>query len=37
MIDRGRLDEVRAGRRDRILTAPAKVSRFGVGIIPGTR
>ena len=26
MIDRGRLDEVRAGRRDRILTAPAKVS-----------
>ena len=25
MIDRGRLDEVRAGRRDRILTAPAKV------------
>jgi len=26
MIDRGRLDEVRAGRRDRILTAPAKIS-----------
>jgi 23S rRNA pseudouridine2605 synthase len=25
MIDRGRLDEVRAGRRDRIVTAPAKV------------
>ena len=25
MIDRGRLDEVRAGRRDRILTAPAKL------------
>ena len=25
MIDRGRLDEVRAGKRDRILTAPAKV------------
>ena len=25
MIDRGRLDEVRAGRRDRILPAPAKV------------
>ncbi len=25
MIDRGRLDEVRAGRRDRILTAPAKI------------
>ena len=26
MIDRGRLDEVRAGRRDRILTNPAKVA-----------
>jgi len=25
MIDRGRLDEVRAGRRDRIMTAPAQV------------
>ena len=25
MIDRGRLDEVRAGRRDRILTAPARL------------
>jgi 23S rRNA pseudouridine2605 synthase len=25
MIDRGRLDEVRAGRRDRIVTSPAKV------------
>jgi len=25
VIDRGRLDEVRAGRRDRIVTAPAKV------------
>jgi 23S rRNA pseudouridine2605 synthase len=25
MIDRGRLDEVRAGRRDRILTSPARV------------
>jgi len=25
MIDRGRLDEVRAGRRDRILTAPSKL------------
>jgi 23S rRNA pseudouridine2605 synthase len=25
MIDRGRLDEVRSGRRDRIITAPAKV------------
>lgn len=26
VIDRGRLDEVRAGRRDRIVTAPAKVT-----------
>jgi 23S rRNA pseudouridine2605 synthase len=25
MIDRGRLDEVRRGRRDRIVTAPAKI------------
>ncbi len=25
MIDRGRLNEVRAGRRDRVLTSPAKV------------
>ena len=25
MIDRGRLDEVRGGRRDRIITAPAKL------------
>ncbi len=25
MIDRGRLDEVRSGRRDRIITAPAKL------------
>jgi 23S rRNA pseudouridine2605 synthase len=25
MIDRGRLDEVRAGRRDRVVTAPAKI------------
>jgi 23S rRNA pseudouridine2605 synthase len=25
MIDRGRLDEIRSGRRDRIITAPAKV------------
>jgi 23S rRNA pseudouridine2605 synthase len=25
VIDRGRLDEVRSGRRDRIVTAPAKV------------
>ena len=25
MIDRGRLDEVRSGRRDRVITAPAKV------------
>jgi 23S rRNA pseudouridine2605 synthase len=26
VIDRGRLDEVRSGRRDRIVTAPAKLS-----------
>src|ERR1700753_912314 len=25
MIDRGRLNEVRAGRRDRIMTQPAKI------------
>ncbi len=25
MIDRGRLDEVRSGRRDRIITSPAKI------------
>lgn len=25
MIDRGRLDEVRSGRRDRIITAPARI------------
>lgn len=25
MIDRGRLDEIRAGRRDRIVTAPAEI------------
>ncbi len=25
MIDRGRLDEIRSGRRDRIITAPARV------------
>ncbi len=25
MIDRGRLDEVRAGRRDRVVTAPARI------------
>jgi 23S rRNA pseudouridine2605 synthase len=25
MIDRGRLNEVRSGRRDRVITAPAKV------------
>lgn len=25
MIDRGRLDEIRSGRRDRIITAPAKI------------
>src|SRR5258708_22778507 len=25
MIDRGRLDEVRSGRRDRIITSPARI------------
>jgi 23S rRNA pseudouridine2605 synthase len=34
MIDRGRLDEVRAGRRDRILTAPAKVALVRAGDNP---
>jgi 23S rRNA pseudouridine2605 synthase len=34
MIDRGRLDEVRAGRRDRILTAPAKVTLVRAGDNP---
>jgi 23S rRNA pseudouridine2605 synthase len=34
MIDRGRLNEVRAGRRDRILTAPAKVEQVRGGDNP---
>jgi len=34
MIDRGRLDEVRSGRRDRILTAPAKVTLVRAGDNP---
>jgi 23S rRNA pseudouridine2605 synthase len=34
MIDRGRLDEVRSGRRDRILTAPAKLALVRAGDNP---
>ncbi len=34
MIDRGRLDEVRSGRRDRILTQPAKVEQVRGGDNP---
>ncbi len=34
MIDRGRLDEVRSGRRDRILTQPAKVEQVRGGENP---
>ena len=34
VIDRGRLDEVRAGRRDRILTAPARVELVRAGDNP---
>jgi 23S rRNA pseudouridine2605 synthase len=34
VIDRGRLDEVRAGRRDRIVTAPAKVDLVRAGDNP---
>jgi 23S rRNA pseudouridine2605 synthase len=34
VIDRGRLDEVRAGRRDRIVTAPAKVELVRAGDNP---
>ena len=34
MIDRGRLDEVRAGRRDRIITAPAQVEQVRGGDNP---
>jgi len=34
MIDRGRLNEVRSGRRDRILTQPAKIERVRSGENP---
>ena len=34
MIDRGRLDEVRSGRRDRVITAPAKVEKVRGGENP---
>jgi 23S rRNA pseudouridine2605 synthase len=34
MIDRGRLDEVRSGRRDRVLTQPAKVEQARGGENP---
>ncbi len=34
VIDRGRLDEVRAGRRDRIVTAPARVELARAGDNP---
>jgi 23S rRNA pseudouridine2605 synthase len=34
VIDRGRLDEVRAGRRDRIVTAPAKLELVRAGDNP---
>ena len=34
MIDRGRLNEVRSGRRDRILTQPAKIERVRGGDNP---
>lgn len=34
MIDRGRLDEVRGGRRDRVLTQPAKVDQVRGGENP---
>ncbi len=34
MIDRGRLDEVRSGRRDRILTQPAKIEQVRSGDNP---
>ncbi len=34
MIDRGRLDEVRSGRRDRVLTQPAKVEQVRGGENP---
>ena len=34
MIDRGRLDEVRSGRRDRVLTQPAKIEQARGGENP---
>lgn len=34
MIDRGRLDEIRAGRRDRIVTAPAAIEQVRGGDNP---
>ncbi len=34
MIDRGRLNEVRAGRRDRVVTAPAKIEQVRGGDNP---
>jgi 23S rRNA pseudouridine2605 synthase len=34
MIDRGRLDEVRAGRRDRVVTAPAQIELVRAGDNP---
>ena len=34
MIDRGRLDEVRAGRRDRVVTAPAEIEQVRGGDNP---
>jgi 23S rRNA pseudouridine2605 synthase len=34
MIDRGRLDEVRSGRRDRIITAPARLELVRAGDNP---
>ncbi len=34
MIDRGRLDEVRAGRRDRVITSPAKIEQVRGGENP---
>jgi 23S rRNA pseudouridine2605 synthase len=34
MIDRGRLNEIRGGRRDRVLTQPAKIERVRAGENP---
>ncbi len=34
MIDRGRLDEVRAGRRDRVITSPAEIEQVRGGDNP---